>query len=400
MLGRLIFLFLLGIIGQSFAQGIYPNLYRPLAKNITEKGYDVDFIGHYYSTAGGYDTDGAEYSLASGSSYNMLEGDMNLTYGYSEKFQLVGGFRFRQNNSTVELNGSSDTTTASGIESYMVGGQYSVKSTQKLWYSFTVEARQTSYNNTNYDSAADVPSGEIVLGDSGNEFTVGMGISMLRTNTHSLSAWGAYRKPPNDLSGEVPYKVNSTWTFSRMAFGLGLEGIYSLNGDEYSNNVAGKPIQSTGTTAMFNSINRQYMAPTAEFYIAFKRWRLGFDVAQVMSGRSTDKWTRFGLNLKFSKLGETKEKRKIGKFKEYLTEATVIKVSPRGKFIQVDVGLSSDVQKGARFDVYQTDFFGGNVLVAEAIAFEVGSGKSILKITKKYKRIKVKKGFIARSFNK
>jgi hypothetical protein len=66
--------------------------------------------------------------------------------------------------------------------------------------------------------------------------------------------------------------------------------------------------------------------------------------------------------------------------------------------VRIDQGLSTDVEKGTKFDIYQTDYFGGNVLVASGYIFEVGSDWSVIKITKKYNEIEIKPGFAARGY--
>ena len=87
---------------------------------------------------------------------------------------------------------------------------------------------------------------------------------------------------------------------------------------------------------------------------------------------------------------------KVQSFKEYEIEAEVIKVSPRGKFVKIDKGLAHDISKGMVFDLYQADVFGGNTLVAKGVIREVSASWSVIKIHKKYTKLRVKKGYIAR----
>ena len=118
----------------------------------------------------------------------------------------------------------------------------------------------------------------------------------------------------------------------------------------------------------------------------------------IAAGASTDKGIEAGVHIAWSTQGAQEEDRKVGRFKEYLVEGTVLKLSPRGKFIKIDQGLSNDVTKGLRFDIYKTDFFGGNVLVAAGIAYEVGSDWAIIRLVKRYEKIQIKKGFTARGY--
>jgi hypothetical protein len=220
----------------------------------------------------------------------------------------------------------------------------------------------------------------------------------MRTKDHYLNAAGGYHQPANELSAELPWDVNTVWTWERFALELGAEGVYSFGADEFSETPTLKKPQGRGPSALYNSINRQWMAPKAAVYYAWGSWRLGFQMMSRISGVSTDKGTEFMVSLlKASKRGKTVTEKKQESFKEYRIESTVLKVSPRGRFVRIDQGLSQDIEKGMKFDIYQTDFFGGNELVATAIAFEVGLQKSILKIVKFYSSKRVKKGFVARA---
>jgi hypothetical protein len=102
------------------------------------------------------------------------------------------------------------------------------------------------------------------------------------------------------------------------------------------------------------------------------------------------------MNINLNSEGVTAESVKIDSFKEYQIEGSVLKVSARANFIKIDQGLSTDVEKGMLFDIYQTDYFGGNVLVASGYIQEVGSDWSVIKLTKKYSDIQIKPGFAAR----
>ena len=89
---------------------------------------------------------------------------------------------------------------------------------------------------------------------------------------------------------------------------------------------------------------------------------------------------------------------KIDAFKEYHVDGSVLKVSARGNFLRIDQGLSTDVEKGMKFDIYQTDYFGGNELVASGIVYQVGADWSVIKLLKKYKEITILPGFAARGY--
>lgn len=373
-------------------------LYRPFAKTVGEKAYEYELTGSLFQTAGLYDTDGTELSLNEGESNTVMESDLYLRYGYGESLEFFGGLRFRQIGQKYTAGTNEISATNSGVESYAFGFKYGQKSSTRLSYALELEFRQSAYENTTYNSIAEIPEDEIVLGDSGSTYRFGLALSYMRTRDHYLNARVSYQQPGNQLSAEAPFEVSTAWTWDNVALNLGLDGVYSFSGDEYGSNPSAKKPQGRGVSALYNSINRQWVEPKAELFYAFnKSWRIGFGVAQRMMGQSTDKGMRYTLSLKKVSAGVSKVEKKKEKFKEYNIEATVIKISPRGKFIQIDQGLSQDVEKGKQFDIFQTDFFGGNELIATAIAFEVGAQKSILKIVKLYSNKRVKKGFVARS---
>lgn len=374
-------------------------LYRPPAKTLGEKAFEYELTGSLFQTTGVYDVDGTEFSLNEGESNTVYEGALILRYGFSEELQFSGGIKGRQISQQYDVGTDSISATNSGPESYFFEMKYSIRSSQRLYYSLNLTASQTAYSNTTYNSLSEIPNDEIVLGDSGASYGLGVSLSYMRTPSHYLNASIAYRQPGNDLSAEAPYDINTAWTWSSVALELGVEGIYSFGGDEFGSTPLLKKPQGRGPSGLYNSINRQWMAPKGGLYYAFgSGWRIGLQAMQIMSGQSTDKGVWYTLSLKKTSSPKvTKAKKKKESFKEYNIEGTVIKVSPRGKFIQIDQGLSQDVEKGMVFDIYQTDFFGGNELVATAVAFEVGVSKSILKLAKVYSSKRVQKGFVARA---
>ena len=62
----------------------------------------------------------------------------------------------------------------------------------------------------------------------------------------------------------------------------------------------------------------------------------------------------------------------------------------------MDKGLSSDVVKGARADIYKSDYFGENVLLGSGFIYESGADWSIVKVVKKFKRLPIEKGYTVR----
>jgi len=396
MKATVIFIFLFSFMSNLHAQE-RGHLYRPVGLSVPEKSFELESKASLFSTSANFDSEGNEVALNEEDSYTQLDGQLAVRYGFGKSLELSGGLNFRSAQATFASGNEIINGASSGVESYFVGFKYSKRANSRLFYALDAGVLQTSYTNTVYATQAEIPSDEIVLGDSGNQYHLGVGISYMRTKDHYLSAWGAFRQPGNDLSGELPFLFESAWTWSKVALVINLQGIYSLGSDTFSADPLLKTPQGRGPSALYNSVDRQMMAPGVAGYMIFGRWRVGLEAKTVISGVSTDKGTSIGVSFLRSSKGASSVEKKKNTFKEYRIEATVLKVSPRGKFIQIDNGISQDVDKGMKFDIYQSDFFGGNELIAQAIAYEVAGERSILKIVKKYSRKRVKKGFTARA---
>lgn len=361
------------------------------------KSYRILLEADMFSTSAYFDSEGNRVEMSEGDSFTKTDGQVSLMYGQSRQLELGLGMRFRQNTSEQVIGTQTLSNSNSGLESYYGSLRYLFNPQKKLNYTFDLLFRQTAYTNKEYALNDSIPTDEIILGDSGSSYLIGMTLSYQRTKTHMLSGSAAYSSPGSNLSTEIPWKVESGWIWDRMGILIGLDGVKSMKSDEFSNNPTSKPRQPTGATAMFNGINREFMRYYGGINYSFEKWRMGVVAGKTMSGISTDEGMSVGLNVIWGNKGITREEEKREAFKEYNIEATVIKISPRGKFVQIDQGVSGDIEKGMRFDIYKTDFFGGNELVALGVAYEVGGDKSILKIVKKYQNLDIEKGFTARA---
>ena len=368
-------------------------LHRGGAELLNPEAYSINAATKVFQTSAFYDNEGVETTLADGNEYRLIDVDFSLSYGISKSLELTGFGRFRNVSSTI----NEVATTNSGPESVGVEAKYAFAPVGKTRWAFGAHYRQTLYSEESYDQGAQVPIEEIILGDSGSEY----GFDLYITHPVNSFKWDAkigYSSPANNLSDEVNYKFEGLYRMSKLGLLAGIDGIFSLKKDPYGDLPTTKPLQSTGASHMFNSINREFVAPYIGANYAFDKVLATVKGQTIMSGTSTDKGSAFIFGLTWSSAGETPEAVKETSFKEYQIEGSVLKVSARGNFIRIDQGLSTDVEKGMKFDVYQTDYFGGNVLVASGTVYDVGADWSIIKLTKKYKEIEIKPGFAARGF--
>ena len=333
--------------------------------------------------------------LEDGDAFYRLEGELSFLYGFSRKLKLEVGMRSRQNVSVIKRE--RESIKESGLESYFVKALYSRAIHRRLVSAFTLEVRESTYQNDFYESASELPDDYMVLGDGEREFTLGLALSW-QWDTHSIfDLWAGYRIPAKHLAQEIPYVGRAVWIGSAWAFYAGVDGVASLNNDEFSEDPEQRPLLPVGNTRLYNGLNRQYIAGHLGLYRSFSRWRWGLEAGSVFNGTSTDGGGRVIMTLVLGNRGYDKDDRKIEEFKEYTIEATVTKVSPKGSYLQIDQGTVNDVEKGMKFDIFKTGFMGENTLVAEGIVHIVKSSKSLIKLSKKIKKVRIKEGFVARA---
>jgi hypothetical protein len=377
-----------------------PRKVYPLkAETIPAGAYNFDFNFNYSKTLSFFDVDGNEVELGEFQDYSLMDTDIKISYGYTRKLEFTLGGKFRQASSNRQdgTNQNSVTDTTSGIEHASVGFKYAWKRKKNYRYAISGSWHYKPYDNTVYPNAASIPEGEIVLGDSGQELNLAFHLDYIYSKWTTVEASAGYRSPGNELSPEVPFHIALVKNYNKWALWGGVRGIYSLGTDQYSDNPTGKPLNANGSTARWNSVNRSYMQPYAGLrYLMKKKYRVSVELGQTMSGTSTDKAADISFNLAWTSGGKSQEEIFEDSFKEYTTEATIIKVSPRGKFVKIDKGLAQDVTKGAKVDIYKTDYFGGNILIASGLVYESGPSWAIIKLLKKFRSVPIEKGLTAR----
>lgn len=363
------------------------------AEVLNKNAYAVGLKGSLFQTTSYYDTDGTELDMAEGSDYQLMDLDFSVAYGISSSLEVTGFGRVRSVSSTANETKASN----SGAESLGLSAKYSFAAVGASRYALGIHYSQTLYTNELYGANAQVPADEVILGDSGSEY----GVDLFFTYGQKALKWDfklGYNNPANDSSEEIVYKAEGIYQFSKLALLGGVEGIHSLKKDQFTDYPLLKPIQAVGASRQFNSINREKIQPYLGASYAFDSFLLSFKGATIIKGASTDRGNRFEMGIAWATKGITRESLKVEAFKEYIVDGSVLKVSARGNFLRIDQGLSTDVEKGMKFDIYQTDYFGGNVLVASGVVYDIGADWSVIKLTKKYNEISIKPGFAARGY--
>jgi hypothetical protein len=236
-----------------------------------------------------------------------------------------------------------------------------------------------------------------ILGDDGAEYSLGLGGTYAFKKNNFLTGKFGYRNPGSDLSDEIYWQIEGALVWKNLALVAGVDGLSSLNNDPYQDNDLDRPILNTGSTFLYNSINRGFISPYAGVNFAFgQTWRIELRGSRPMNGNSTDLGTDFGFSL-FRRVEADLKKQSDKTFKEYDFEAVIKKVSPQNGYVVIDKGLADDVQKGTKIDFFEFDFLGGNILVASGIVIQVKSDTSVVKISQIFNdKNQLKEGFVAR----
>ncbi len=293
----------------------------------------------------------------------------------------------------MSKNGTVDNSSYD-FESYSLGGKYVFRdNVSRFTMALSLDASQTLYSAPEGSSV----DGKMILGDAGMTFLIGAHLNYKIIKYHNLSTSVYYQILPEDLGTAIIYNVESSWPYEKAAFVIGADGLYSIN-KTTADVSASSTSYNTGVTTIYNNGTQRYVAPFVALSLSLGNWTLGAKAAQRFMGYNTDKANEFGLFLRYNKNGSSPIKQKIEQYKEYEVEASVIKVSPRGKFVKIDQGSSSDITVGMKFDIYKTDYFGGNILIASGIVAEVGFDWAIVNLGQKFNEMEIKDGYTARGY--
>lgn len=384
------FLFMFCFLLQSAGEALASYVYKLPAKTIKEKEMTYDFAVENLYTLAYYDLDALELGMDEGDSFSEFNGSALVRYGYGKYLELKAEGRVRS------LISTSDTTARNvsrlGGESLYLGAKFMISEATDPW-KISLDFGYRLKTFTNQDSDA------IILGDDANEILAGLHLGTDLNFGSFLNLFIAYKAYDNYLSPEILYNVELAKGFSRLVLLAGVKGSYSLSSDAYTQDVAGRPVFLQGVTTRYNAKNPGEVRAFAGFKYQLKSFILNYQFGLSVYGLNTDKVMSNMLSISFVK--ESKKstyKTKNSKFKEYFLESSVIKVSPRGKFVQIDQGISVDIEVGMRFDIFKTDYFGGNVLIASGEVIKIAFDSSIIKIVSKYKSIIIEKGFLARGY--
>ncbi len=199
-------------------------------------------------------------------------------------------------------------------------------------------------------------------------------------------------------SSEVLYRFEYASLFRSWDLFAGVAGVFSLKNDVYTDDPSEKLEVSLDATNLYNSVNREFVEGYVGIVKKWKTWGIRVEGGSRFVGKSTDLGYWGGVSLIRGVRGNSVKKLRQQAFKEYDIEGEVIKISPRGKYIKINFGLAKDLDRNMRIDIYRVDFFGENILVATGVVQDLKATWSIIRIVKKYRQLKIEKGWSARAY--
>lgn len=374
-------------------------VYTPFASTMPEEGKEFTVSGEYFQTTSVTDKDGVVTVLDGTSKHIRYDVDILFKYGLTSQLEFFGGAKARMINSEFIYSGDSETyqLNRSGIESYFGGFKYSFEEVERLKYAIEGYYKNRTYNNSEY-SVSDTPE-VIALGEGSREYAIGMDAYYKTISNNIFDLQILYRSPSEFLSQEIYARAQFGLIWSYIALYAGVENVTSLGNDPYTDDPENKSKILQGSSVMYNSINRSWVAPYVGMNFALgKSWSMGGKYTQVTQGVSTDLGPKIAFHLTYRNANEKSEfKLRNSEFKQYRVEGVVTKVGKTRKIVVIDQGLNEGLEQGKRVDFYHFDFVEGDELIATGVLVKVGATKSMVKITKRYARKRVEEGTVVRA---
>lgn len=374
--------------------------YVPATRLLRKGGYQLGFGLDSFSSKKLTDENGKNVDWPGFNKYtfNRYQADFFGQYGATNDLQFGLGARLRSNEALLfdNLNGEYKASSM-GLQSTFVSAQYAFKMVGQLQYTLETTFRFTPY--TNQELEAGDPLEDLILGDDGNELSAGLGVTYFSKKNNFYTFRGGYRKAGRDISDEVYLNAEAALAWTNLALIAGIDSVLSVQNDPYAENEV-RPVFNTGSN-LYKSKNREWAMPYAGINFALSnKWRVELRAGQVVYGKSYNLGTSYGIQI-VRRVESESMRLNDTRFKTYDIEGSIVKISEQKGYVVVDRGLTEGIQKGMRFDFFEFDYVGGNILIASGVVVEVKTETCIVKITQKYQANKdVKEGLVGRSLLK
>jgi len=352
------------------------------------------------NTDSNFDIDGNEIDLEEGESFSLIDVELSFSYGWSKQFEVGAAVNLRRvSDSASGTDGVILDNSITGIHSFTPYLKYKLLQNRKYALSLRAEYGLKLFSNEEFRES-DFGT-RTILGDDGDIVKLGVVGGYFFNNSaspYSLISNLFFRNPAPNLSEEILFDIALKWRKKKTGVYFGIENVFSLGRDEFSENPEGRPLIIDPTASnLFNSIDRSYMdIVVGGDYRINKTFAVGLGARQRISGESTDSFTAFNVSLKYFGDSGLIEKKARGQFKSYSSESLITKVSSKNKYIVIDKGLTQGIKKGSNFDIYESNFRGTQTLIARGRVIITKAYKAVIKINQRFTDKKVEVGMVAR----
>lgn len=375
-----------------FSTSLWAQSHLPQTYRFYKDGSQQRFEFSQFQTDKFIDNLDQDQALGNGESFTERDFVYEYRYGLADGLNMAVGIKGRQVQAIDQVGSETQDFGATGLHSLYSELAYTFDRLKNWEYAVMFGFGKTLF--------AELEAAELTnnapLGDPGFFYHMGGALTYYLTEENFLTSKFLYRNPAKNLSQEFYYQAELTLLWPKFALFGGLEGVFSMQTDEYGSNPASKPSIGIALSNRYNSINRNF----TEFYggLGFnitKNFRTEFKFSSTAAVNRYDIGNTMLFTLAYLN-NDQKEKKIEKEFKNYRVEGEVLKISPKGKYLIIDKGLSHDVTRGMVFHIFINDYQGSSRLVAIAKAIKVQSSKSIIQILKRYSKRKIEAGFIVR----
>ena len=365
--------------------------YLPFSTTLDKGGNEASVKGTYWQSQTRINSDGEEVPFVDNESFQKVDVELLVKYGLTDDLEMGVGALYRQNLSVEVVGNEEENLTSNGVKSGIFQLKYSLPREGRWQFAAEVSFLKDFISNSE-------GSKDLVLGDDGDSTSFGLSGSYRFPSMNFISGRVHYRNPSSALSSEVVSSAEYVLLWKRVSLLGGVENVTSLNQDPYDDDPSEKPSVNTGSTYLYNSINRSWTAPYIGFNFSLgDHWRVETRAETRLNTVSSDKGSAFSLMIARRNSAPRALEQKRQAFKQYSIDARVVKLTKSKSSVIIDVGLSQGMEKGSKVDFYHFDYLGGNELIASGYTVRVGTSKSMVKITKRYSKKQVQDGTIARS---
>ena len=369
--------------------------YIPLTQSLSKHAYQMNYGFEAWNSWQSRNESGNAIEYKSEDYYRYLDAIVGFDYGFSDRFQLGVSTKFRAVQSAEDFEDEVVTSQISGAHSAVFHAQYTFPMSGDWQYAVFFDFEQRLFTNEEFRGV--VPNG-LTLGDDGESTSFGGGMTYYFSAFRFFTLRSLYRSPAPNLSGEIFTELEYAIGSKNYNTVWGIENVFSMAQDPYKDDPESKPLIKRGNTQLYNSINREWIAPYVSFNsVMGDNFRVNFKITQILSGISTDIGTKVGLNISYRTEAKTKAEKFKERFLEYGLEGRVVKMAPGREKVAVDFGLTNGSEVGDRVDFFITNFKGDYEIIATGVITKLNSSRSVVKITRRYSKIRVEAGTEAKS---